>query len=348
MFLRAGVDLVWFLTIIAAQLSIFSFDIFTQEDDVSIGFLYTLPTLMGFFVKERILLNIIVAISAILIMIGCFIPVPVHMDLLVFIANRILSVATVLITGIMIHYRLRLEKTLGDALSKERNASATQRAFVSMVSHEFRTPLTIIDAEAYRLVKLKDNIQPADIERRAKSIRSAVVRMITLIDSVLCSAQAQENRVNYSPELINLHDLIRTVCLDRSRDDTIAIDCIIGDLPEHIYADKNLLIYVFDNLVGNAIKYSPGSPLIKVIGSKDGDYAVITVLDFGIGIPAEDMPKLFEPYFRAANVSSFSGSGVGLYIVQTFVRLHGGRVEAKSVLGQGSTFTVRLPISGMN
>jgi two-component system sensor histidine kinase BaeS len=83
-----------------------------------------------------------------------------------------------------------------------------------------------------------------------------------------------------------------------------------------------------------------------VVGRVIGHFAVVAVTDRGIGIPAEDLGKLFEPYFRASNASGFSGSGVGLYIVQTFVKLHGGRVTAESVVGQGSVFTVHLPIDG--
>ncbi len=334
-----------FFAIVGTQVLIFMFDIFTREDDVSIGFLYTLPTLMGFFVKDRRLLIIIVSMSCLLIAVGSVILIAPHENTLVFIANRILSAATVLITGFMIHYRVKLERTLGEALVRERNASATQRAFVSMVSHEFRTPLTIIDAEAYRLVKIKDTIEPDDIERRAKSIRGSVTRMVKLIDGVLCSARALENRINFRPEAVNLHNLINTVCKEREKESSAAIEFIDKGLPNQIRADHNLLFYVFDNLIGNAIKYSPQHPTVKVLASVEAGWVLIEVWDEGIGVPPEDLPRLFDMYFRSSNVGAFPGSGVGLYIVRTFVQLHGGRVGVESVLGQGSVFTVHLPIA---
>jgi signal transduction histidine kinase len=341
------VGLEWFFTIVGAQISIFFFDVTTREDDVSVGFLYTLPTLMGFFVKDRLLQTAIVGISVVLIMVGCFIPVPVRDDLLVFIANRILSVVMVLVTGVMVYYRMKLEYALGDALAKEKSASATQRAFVSMVSHEFRTPLTIIDGEAYRLIRLKDQIAPEDLERRAKSIRFSVTRMINLIEGVLYSSRAQENKIVLNVEQVNLRSLIRGVCHQQSRvSGEHFIEYTVADLPLMIRADRNLLTYVFDNLLSNAVKYSPVGTTVKVIGHTADGFAVISVRDRGIGIPADDLPKLFEPYFRAGNASGFAGSGVGLYIVQTFIRLHGGRVTVDSVLGRGSVFTVYLPVTG--
>ena len=342
------VGLEWFFTIVAAQISIFFFDVGTREDDVSIGFLYTLPTLMGFFVKDRTLRQTIVGISIILIIVGCFIPLPVHEDLPVFVANRTLSVVTVLITGIMVNFRVRLEQTLGEALAKEKNASATQRAFVSMVSHEFRTPLTIIDAEAYRMIKTKETIGPEDVERRARSIRASVTKMVTLIEGVLYSSRAQENSIVLNIERVSLRSLIRSVCHEQARvSPGHFIEYLVAGLPAEIRADRNLLTYVFDNLVANAIKYSPEGSTVTVSGDIIDDQAVIMVRDHGMGIPADDIPKLFQPYFRAGNASGFPGSGVGLYIVQTFVALHGGRVTVDSVLGQGSVFTVHLPANGV-
>ena len=342
------IGLEWFFTIVGAQISIFFFDVGTREDDVSIGFLYTLPTLMGFFVKDRTLQRTIVGISVILIVVGCFIPLPVRDDLPVFVANRTLSVVTVLITGIMINIRCRLEQTLADALAKEKNASATQRAFVSMVSHEFRTPLTIIDAEAYRMIRTKEAISPDDVERRAKSIRGSVTKMVNLIEGVLYSSRAQENSIVLNVERVNLRSLIRSVCHEQSQVSSgHFIEYMVAALPADIRADRNLLTYVFDNLVANAVKYSSEGSTVTVTGAVEDGNAVVSVRDHGIGIPADDLPKLFEPYFRAGNASGFSGSGVGLYIVQTFVALHGGRVTVDSTLGSGSVFTVHLPVNGV-
>jgi len=334
--------LIWFIPIISCQVLIFCFDVFTREDDVSIGFVYVLPTLMGFFVRDRALQLTIIATSMVLILIGCFVPIPINEDLPTFLANRFLSIVTVLITGIMIRLRVRLEMTLFDALERERKSSATQRAFVSMVSHEFRTPLTIIDAEAYRLDKLKNTIAPEDIERRAKSIRESVGRMVKLIEDVLYSSRAQENLIELYVEEINLASIIRSVCSESKRHSYREILCDLEAMPEMIIGDSSLLTNVFENLIGNAVKYSSKETKILVSGTIEGNNIIVTVEDQGIGIPADDLPKLFQPYFRATNVAIFPGSGVGLYFVQTVVRLHGGKVSAKSEIGKGSCFTVHL------
>ncbi len=341
------VGLEWFFMIVASQISVFFFDVSTREDDVSIGFLYTVPTLMGFFVKDRTLQATIVGISVLLIVAGCFIPLPVRDNLAVFAANRVLSVVTVLITGIMVYFRVKLEQTLGDALATEKKASATQRAFVSMVSHEFRTPLTIIDGEAYRLIKLKDTISPDNIEKRASSIRYSVTRMVNLIEGVLHSSRAQENKVMLDLQRVNIRGLIRSVCQQQMRvRPRHFLEYNVSTLPSVIRGDRNLLTYVFDNLISNAVKYAPEGSTVTIAGQVVDGFVVVAVRDHGIGIPAEDLPRLFEPYFRASNASGFSGSGVGLYIVQTFVRLHGGRVTVDSEVGRGTVLTVYLPVEG--
>lgn len=337
----------WFIAIVAAQVAIFVFDMTTHEDDVSVGFLYTVPTLLGFFLKERTLQVVVTVISSALIVFGCFFPPPLGDDLLVFVTNRVLSILTVIITGGMVNYRCRLEQTLNAALAKEKQDSAMQRAFVSMVSHEFRTPLTIIDGEAYRLIKLRNGISAEDLETRARSIRDGVSRMVMLIDNVLYASRAYDNKITLNLDRVNLRMLLKSACIEHAHMTAFHhIDCEVGDLPVFLRADKDLLRYVFDNLIGNAVKYSPEDTTITVSGQAEDGWAVVRVKDHGIGIPAADLPRLFEPYYRGGNVASVSGSGIGLYIVDTFVRLHGGRVEVKSVEGQGAEFSVFLPMAG--
>lgn len=337
-----------FIAIVLAQLLIFSLDLSTREDDISIGFLYTIPTLMGFLIKERKLQNLIVGISILLITLGCFLPSIAEGDLLIFFGNRALSIITVLITGIMVNYRVRLEDTLAAALVKEKKASAMQRAFVSMVSHEFRTPLTIIDGEAYRMGKLKNAISPEDLTTRIKSIRQAVNRMIVLIERILYTSRALDNKIAMHLERVNLWTLLKSI--GRQQNEVAPshqIRVAVHDLPVSIRADKTLLTYIFDNLVGNAIKYSPEGSVVEITGHTSGNLAVIMVRDHGIGIPKGDLANLFEPYYRGGNVAGISGSGVGLFLVETFVRMHGGRISVDSSEGQGSVFTVLLPVAGV-
>ena len=171
--------------------------------------------------------------------------------------------------------------------------------------------------------------------------------MVNLIEGVLYSSRAQENSIVLNVERVNLRSLIRSVCHEQSQVSSgHFIEYMVAALPADIRADRNLLTYVFDNLVANAVKYSSEGSTVTVTGAVEDGNAVVSVRDHGIGIPADDLPKLFEPYFRAGNASGFSGSGVGLYIVRTFVGLHGGRVTVDSTLGKGSLFTVYLPLDG--
>jgi signal transduction histidine kinase len=342
---KAGLGVHWFFVIVAVQIAIFFLDVFIVEDDVSIGFLYTLPTLMGFFVKDRILQATIVGISVVLIIVGCFIPPPGRDDLPVFVANRFLSVITVVITGIMVYIRVTLAQTLAEALVAEKDASATQRAFVSMISHEFRMPLAVIDGEAFRLIENRDSVGPEEIARRATAIRESVTRMVALIEAVLYSSRARENKIVLHVESVDLRVLVGDVCRQQAQAaPKHVIEYDLSGLPETFQGDRNLLIYVFDNLIANAVKYSQAGSTVTLTGRVEDGFIVISVQDHGIGIPADDLPKLFEPYFRASNAADFRGSGVGLYIVRCVARLHGGRVSVMSEPGHGSVFTLYLPL----
>ena len=107
--------------------------------------------------------------------------------------------------------------------------------------------------------------------------------------------------------------------------------------------DAKLLFQVFSNVLANAIKYSPGGGPIKVAGAREAEDLVITIEDHGIGIPREDLNRLFERYYRGSNAAGTVGTGLGLYLVKMIVELHGGRITVESIEGLGAKFTVRLP-----
>jgi signal transduction histidine kinase len=110
--------------------------------------------------------------------------------------------------------------------------------------------------------------------------------------------------------------------------------------------DSKLLHQAFSNLLANAIKYSPGGSRIEVAAHPEADHVIVSIDDQGIGIPAADLAQIFERYARGSNVSGIVGTGIGLYLVKMVVDLHGGRVAVESCEGQGSRFTVRLPLRG--
>ncbi|MDR3417008.1 MAG: MCP four helix bundle domain-containing protein [Nevskia sp.] len=236
---------------------------------------------------------------------------------------------------------------LEEKLQHEQRLTTLQRNFVSMASHEFRTPLTIIDGQAQRLIKNKDSLSGADIAERAARIRAAVLRMTSLIDSQLHSARLFEADAGlyFHPEEFDPAALLREICqLHREIAGGIQILELFHALPPLITGDPKLLHQAFSNLLGNAIKYSPDGGPIKVQAGAEGDGISVSIQDRGVGIPAQDMQHLFERYYRGSNVRGIVGTGVGLYLVKVVVDLHGGRIAVESTEGHGSRFVVHLPL----
>src|SRR5579871_2375256 len=236
---------------------------------------------------------------------------------------------------------------LEEKLAAERHLTQLQRNFVSMASHEFRTPLTIIDGHAQRLNKLSDRIGVDEIVTRAGKIRAAVLRMTHLIDNLLTSTRLVESGAGlyFHPQEIDLRELVHEVCqLHREISPGSTIVEEWGDRSLRMVGDPKLLSQVFDNLLSNAIKYSPGGGIVRITSRAEEGGLVVAVEDHGIGIPSADVGRLFERYFRGSNVSGIVGTGVGLNLVKMVIDLHGGDITVESKEGQGARFTVRLPI----
>jgi len=237
---------------------------------------------------------------------------------------------------------------LEEQLAQEQRLALLQRNFVSMASHEFRTPLTIIDGHAQRLIKMKDRLANEEINERAAKIRSAVLRMTHLIDNLLNSSRLIDGGVEpyFHPADIDIAALLHEVSqLHREMVPRSHIVEQFGAAPLRMTGDPKLLFQVFSNLLSNAIKYSPDGGPIEISAAMESDEVVVNIADRGIGIPEQDRDRLFERYHRGSNVSGIVGTGVGLYLVKMVVDLHGGGIEVESKEGEGSRFTVRLPMS---
>ena len=236
---------------------------------------------------------------------------------------------------------------LEEQLAQEQRLALMQRNFVSMASHEFRTPLTIIDGHARRLIKMKDSVAPAEIDERAGKVRAAVLRLTHLIDNLLNSARVIDGgaELYFHPAEMDMAALLREVCqLHREMVPGAQIAERSATTPMPMVGDAKLLFQVFSNLLSNAIKYSPAGGAIEVDAEIVADEVVVVIADRGIGIPAADLDRLFERYHRGSNVSGIVGTGVGLYLVKIAVELHGGGIEVKSNEGDGSRFGIRLPV----
>lgn len=234
---------------------------------------------------------------------------------------------------------------LEEKLAHEQSVTKMQRNFVSMITHEFRTPLTQIDAQAQRLTNLKDRILPADIGDRACRIRVSVARIVRMIDQLVDTTRLVDGDASlfFHPELIDLVAVLREVCRvqrEISPDARIIED--FGSDPIWVRGDPKLLFQAFGNLAANAIKYSPAGGRTVLQARRSGERVIVTVEDSGIGIPACDRALIFQRYYRGSNVSGFVGSGVGLFLVATVMRLHGAEIQVDSTEGKGSRFTATL------
>jgi len=236
---------------------------------------------------------------------------------------------------------------LEEQLAQEQRLALAQRNFVSMASHEFRTPLTIVDGHARRLEKMRDGAAGAEIGERAGKIRAAVLRLTHMIDNLLSSGRLIDGgaELYFDPAGVDLTALLREVCqLHREMVPGAEIAERFGAAPMPIFGDAKLLFQVFSNLLSNAVKYSPNGGTIEVEAAIVAGEAVIAIADRGIGIRSSDLDRLFERYYRGGNVSGIVGTGVGLYLVKMAVDLHKGRIQVESEEGKGARFVVRLPL----
>jgi len=233
------------------------------------------------------------------------------------------------------------------ALVKEKDLNKLQRQFVSMVSHEFRTPLTIIDGTAQWLESRADRLTPEEAAKRAGKIRDAVKRMTRLMDSTLTAARMEEGKITVEIGSCDVGRIVREVCARQQEiAEGHAISCDLLDLPETVQADADALELVFTNLLSNAVKYAPHASDIEVKACVEGKHVVISVRDHGLGIDDGDLPRIFERFFRAKTSTGIAGTGIGLNLVKTLVEMHGGSVRVESKVSEGSVFTVQLPIQG--
>ena len=246
--------------------------------------------------------------------------------------------------------RKQLEEELRQALTKEKELSELKSRFVSMTSHEFRTPLsTILSSsellEHYRH-KWTDEKQLSHLQR----IQTAVKHMTEMLNDVLAIGKAEAGKLEYRPIALNLVEycqrMVEQMQLNLNTENAlarrIAFSCDFKSMP--CCMDENLLDRILFNLLTNAIKYSPSGGIAKFSLAFHHPIAVFEIQDTGIGIPPEDIPHLFESFHRASNVGNISGTGLGLAIVKNCVDVHQGKIAVKSELGVGTTFTVSLPM----
>jgi signal transduction histidine kinase len=245
------------------------------------------------------------------------------------------------------------DRLRGESISgrKEKSAAASteqQRAqFLAVVSHEMRTPLTSIISFSELLRGEADGLSPDGLRFLGVIERNAD-RLLRLIDDLLLLNRLEAGGLPLEVVEISLPDLAAEAIKSAApvaAKSGVTIHLDVGDGP-HVFGDPRRLTQVLDNLIGNAVKFSHVDGLVRVrLRYVRGSWR-IDVSDTGIGIPAEEAARLFGLFVRGSNarVAGLPGSGLGLAIVESLVGMHGGHVKVESVLDEGSTFSVFLPV----
>lgn len=235
--------------------------------------------------------------------------------------------------------RLALEKDTA-RLQAEQDALGVQREFMSMVAHEFRTPLAVIDTSAQRIAG-NPGADAGKLRERSDNIRAAVKRLTALMDEFLTLDRMEGRIRRFSPVPCDIEEVVDAVLAEFPRH---SIDVRRHAPPGHLVCDPAMLRVALANLLSNGLRFSPaGKPVRLDIEGRTEGGAVFSVSDDGPGIPPDELPRLFQKYFRGRGSQSQPGAGLGLFLVEQVAQLHGGTISVQSQPGQGSRFILSLP-----
>jgi PAS domain S-box-containing protein len=241
--------------------------------------------------------------------------------------------------------RKRAEEELVKTLEREKELSQLKSNFVSMVSHEFRTPLGIIQSSAELLRDFYPKMHPAEREDQLGSIAKNTRRMAAMMEEVLVLSRLDAGKLDFQPVALDLNLFCRRVVDEvlSATNRRCTIELSLNEVLPDAKADERLLGHIFTNLLSNAVKYSDPGVTVNFAVGRDGHEAVCVVRDRGIGISEEDQQHLFKAFHRGGNVGTRPGTGLGLLLVKRCAELHGGNVQVHSKTGEGTTVTVRFP-----
>ena len=241
----------------------------------------------------------------------------------------------------------RLASTFDDMLDRLEHAFTQQRQFVADASHELRTPLTILRGDLD--VLLRRPRSAAEYEETFQGINEEVTRLSAMVEALLMLARADSGQAEIARETLYLDAIIEDAIGGISRVAAARSITVDSVLPPDvtIVGDPTWLHQLMLNLLSNAIKYTPADGKVRVILTTEGPWARVDVADTGCGIAEQDLPRVFNRFFRTdeARTRTEGGTGLGLAIARWCAEIHGGRLTVVSQVGQGSVFTVRLPLA---
>jgi len=239
-------------------------------------------------------------------------------------------------------------RELQRALKKEKEVVEMKSRFVSIASHEFRTPLSSIQFSADFIKKNNQKLSKEELSKRLENIEKQAHHMTSLLDDVLTYGKSEAGKIQLITSTIAVRDFINKIIeeVGHSSKNTHQIKVDFLRIPDQLTTDEKLLRNVLINLLTNAIKFSPGREAVHLAISGNNGQLLFSIHDDGIGIPEEEVDTIFEPFVRGKGVASIQGTGLGLSIVKRAVELLKGTIQATSQVGSGTTFIVTLPTNG--
>lgn len=241
--------------------------------------------------------------------------------------------------------RKKAEDEAQKALEKERELNDLKSKFVSIASHEFRTPLSTILSSISLVEQYKQRNELDKMDKHTERVRKSVKHLTSILNDFLSLGKLEEGKVDVIKEPINIVTLFNDIIeeLKNNLKEGQRIEVSIDSNSSLMLTDGRILRNILFNLLSNASKYSETGKVIYISADAHGKSIVLAIRDEGIGIPAEDHRHLFARFFRAGNVSNIQGTGLGLHIVKRYVDLLDGTISFTSQQGKGTTFTVVLP-----
>lgn len=237
----------------------------------------------------------------------------------------------------------KAEDEIRKALEKERELNELKSNFVSMASHEFRTPLSTILSSVSLLEQYTTTEQQEKRERHIKRIKSSITELTSILEEFLSLEKIEEGKIDVQKKHINIKELALKLCTEMSEITKPGqkIECH-HEGNEIIVSDPVFIRHIMSNFISNSIKYSPANSKIIVYTGVGEDKITLGVIDNGMGISEEDQKYLFQRFFRAKNVTGIQGTGLGLHIVKRYVDMLRGRIQVKSELNVGTEFVVEF------
>ncbi|MTJ11395.1 hybrid sensor histidine kinase/response regulator [Anabaena sp. UHCC 0187] len=240
---------------------------------------------------------------------------------------------------------------LRQSLEKEKELNQLKSRFITMASHEFRTPLAIISSSSGILQKFSDRLSADKKQNHLQTIQNSIQHITQILDNILMINRAESEKIELHLEALDIIVFCRHLKEEIEASSTRHTIDFSYDLGEEILdntlivqCDRKLLQQVLTNLLTNAINYSPNHHLVQFNLTKQNNQLIFKISDSGIGIPEADKVNLFESFHRASNVGNIPGTGLGLSIVKKCLDLHKGQITFDSQLGKGTTFTASIPL----